>query len=237
MADQTDAPDPAPIKDRRSVPLGVLPRGFQTWLMGALALGIVLIVVLTGHREPPARPAIAPMTPAPPNTDRVRDYQDQLRTVEERMAREAQAAIAETPPPKPEVEAERQVKTPEDAIAAERRRREYESLFASNVVLSRRLETQRADAPTPPVAARPSSDRSSISIDDIADAVVRATMRTSTVPTSDATPVQTPQSEAAKSPTDSSRNERERTRRRERARSVPLARCIDYWRARSLIPC
>ena len=49
MAEQTGAPDPAPIKDRRSVPRGVLPRRFQTWLMAGLALGIVLIVMLTGH--------------------------------------------------------------------------------------------------------------------------------------------------------------------------------------------
>ena len=56
MAEQTDAPGPAPIKDHRVMPRGVLPRGFQTWLMAGLALGIVLIVLLTGHPEPPARP-------------------------------------------------------------------------------------------------------------------------------------------------------------------------------------
>jgi type IV secretion system protein TrbI len=209
MAEETGAPSPAPIKDRRDVPRGVLPRGFQTWLMAGLALGIVLIVLLTGHPEPPARPSAVPATPPPPNADRVRDYQDQLRTVEERMAREAQAAAAQPPPPRPEVQTERQVNAPEDAIATDRRRREYESLFASNVVVSRRPEAQRPDTtPTAPRPAQPPSDRPSPSIDDIADAVVRATMRTGTPGTSGATQVQTPQSGTAENQTDSSRPER-----------------------------
>jgi type IV secretory pathway VirB10-like protein len=195
MAEQTGTPEPAPIKDRRVVPRGVLPRGFQTWLMAGLALGIVLIVMLTGHREPPARPAAAPATPPAPNGDRVRDYQDQLRTLEERMAREAQAAAIQAPAPRPEVQMEPRTNAPEDPIVADRRRREYESLFASNVVLSRRPDAQRPDAPTAPRSTQPSSDQSAPSIDDIADAVVRATMRTSTTAPSGSSPtqLQTPQ--------------------------------------------
>ncbi len=203
MAEQTDAPDPAPIKDRRIVPRGVLPRGFQTWLMAGLALGIVLIVMLTGHREPPARPTSAPATPPAPNADRVRDYQDQLRTLEERMAREAQAAEVQAPAPRQELQMEPRTNAPEDPIAADRRRREYESLFASNVVLSRRPETQRPDAPTAPRSTQPSSDQSSPSIDDIADAVVRATMRTSSTATAGPTQLQTPQSGATEGRTES----------------------------------
>jgi type IV secretion system protein VirB10 len=206
MSEQTSAPGPAPIKDRREVPRGVLPRGFQTWLMAGLALGIVLIVLLTGHREPPARSTAGPAASPAPNADRVRDYQDQLRTVEERLAREAQAA-AQTLPPRPEVDMEPQMNAPEDPIAADRRRREYESLFASNVVLSRRPGTERPDAPTPLRGMLPSSDQSSPSIDDIADAVVRATMRTGTA-TSGPTPVQTPQSGATENRTESSRADR-----------------------------
>jgi type IV secretion system protein VirB10 len=178
------------------MPRGVVPRGFQTWLMAGLALGIVLIVMLTGHREPPARPAAALAAPPAPNADRVRDYQDQLRTLDERMAREARAAEVQTPPPRPEVEMEPRMNAPEDPIAADRRRREYESLFASNVVVSRRPEAQRSDAPTASRSTQLPSDQTSPSIDDIADAVVRATTRTSTTATSVPTPVQAPQSGA-----------------------------------------
>jgi type IV secretion system protein VirB10 len=62
---------------------------------------------------------------------------------------------------------------------AERKRREYESLFASNVVVSRRPEGQRPDAsrgaaPT----GQPVGDGARIpSIDEIADAAVRASAR------------------------------------------------------------
>ena len=31
----------APVTDRRPVPRGVLPRGMQTWLMVALAMGML----------------------------------------------------------------------------------------------------------------------------------------------------------------------------------------------------
>jgi type IV secretion system protein VirB10 len=109
--------------------------------------------------------------------------------VEARLAREAQAA-AEAPAPRTEVYTEPRANTPQDPIAADRRRREYESLFASNVVLSRRPEGQRPDASTAG-AGQPPPDRSSPSIDDIADAVVRATMRSGTTTTSSLPPVET----------------------------------------------
>ena len=59
-------------------------------------------------------------------------------------------------------------------IVADRRRREYESVFAGNVVLSRRPEAQRPDAgrltATAGSSATPPRDAASPSIDDIADA-------------------------------------------------------------------
>src|SRR5262249_13421139 len=39
MSDVVARPDVAPVTDRRPVPRGVLPRGMQTWLMVAIALG------------------------------------------------------------------------------------------------------------------------------------------------------------------------------------------------------
>ena len=206
MAEETEAPGPAPIKDHREVPRGVLPRRFQTWLMAGLALGIVLIVLLTGHPEPPARPTAAPAAPPAANADRVRDYQDQLRALDARMAQEAQAERSNTVAPQREVMAAPDAGRTEDPIAADRRRREYESLFASNVVLSRRPDAQRPDAPATPRSAQPSSGQPGSSIDDIADAVVRATMRTAT--TSGAAAGQTPQSGPADSRTDSSGDDR-----------------------------
>ena len=69
-----------------------------------------------------------------------------------------------------------------DPLMAERKRREYESLFASNVVMSRRPDGQRlADGARRPrhrhrAAIRPATALPTPpNIDDVADAVVRAT--------------------------------------------------------------
>src|SRR5262249_30478949 len=76
----------------------------------------------------------------------------------------------------------------EDPLVSERKRRDYESLFASNVVLSRRPESQRPDAgqlrTTTAVPARGLADPAAPppSIDDIADAAVRASMRATGAP-------------------------------------------------------
>ena len=43
-------------------PAGVLPRRVQTWVMAGLALLIVIVIVLTGNREPP-RPSMSFATP------------------------------------------------------------------------------------------------------------------------------------------------------------------------------
>src|SRR6185436_1987623 len=62
----------------------------------------------------------------------------------------------------------------------------YESLFASNVVLSRRPDSQRPDAgqsrSAPLASPRAATDPAMPSIDDIADAAVRASLRANGAP-------------------------------------------------------
>src|SRR2546425_6130649 len=179
------APGTAPVVDQRTTPRGVLPRRTQTWLMVGLAIGILSIIVLTGHPPSTSRPVTAQTTTTAlaPNPERLRDYQDRLRVLDERAGHQVigdsqPSAIA---PPMSDARAG----TPPSAgrLADDRRRRDYESLFASSVVMSRRPEGQRllidegarartmragqpSDMPAPPP-----------SIDDVADAVVRATTR------------------------------------------------------------
>ena len=50
MAEST--PGTTPVTDRRLPPRGVLPRHAQTWLMMALAIGILGIIVFTGDPAP-----------------------------------------------------------------------------------------------------------------------------------------------------------------------------------------
>src|SRR4051812_12831424 len=174
--------DVAPVTDRRPVPRGVLPRGMQTWLMVAIALGMLAVILFTGHAEPPARTTAVPTSAAPqPNTDRVRDYQDRLRILESRAAQEVRAdALAQQQPPALTHDDPPPVRS-EDPLVSERKRRDYESLFASNVVLSRRPESQRPDAgqlrTTMAAPTRGLADPAAPSIDDIADAAGRASVR------------------------------------------------------------
>jgi type IV secretion system protein TrbI len=170
----------APVTDRRSVPRGVLPRGTQTWLMAAVAFGMLLVIFVAGRPEP-APPAAATTSAIAPSPERVRDYQDRLRALDARAAQEAQAAAGAPSPPPPVAYAETSAPPPQDPIVTERRRREYESLFASNVVLSRRPENQRPDSgrassPMTPASTAPAAPANA-SIDDIADAALRATLR------------------------------------------------------------
>jgi hypothetical protein len=114
--------------------------------MAGLAVGVIGVILIAGRPEAPARPVMAvSTTPQAPNPDRVRDYQDRLRIMETRAAQEAQAATVLPPPTSPSAY-ENAAPPPEDPIVAERKRREYESLFASNVVLSHRAENERPDA-------------------------------------------------------------------------------------------
>ena len=161
----------------------MLPRGTQTWLMVGLAVGILGIIVFAGHPEPTARPAAA-ATPAAlaPQPDRLRDYQDRLRALDERAR---QQAATDPRPMIPQGAYEPSATTPAspDPLEADRKRREYESLFSSNVVMSRRPEAQqlattnaqpsglRAGASPSETAPAPSN------LDDVANAVVRATTR------------------------------------------------------------
>ena len=191
MADP--APGTAPVTDRRPAPRGVLPRHMQTWLMGGLALGVLAIIALTGQPEPtPRPPATGTAGPLAPNPDRLRDYQDRLRVFDERARQQAFAGPPPTAPRSayddPPVSG-----AAADPLDAERKRREYESLFSSNVVVSRRPDAQRLvpDGGTP---SRASSSRSADeglpappSIDDVADAVVRATTRYAPASTSPTT--------------------------------------------------
>ncbi len=181
MPDQPEAPVTTPVTDRRPVPPGVLPRGVQTWLMAGLAAAMLLIIVVTGRSDDPAPTRPAQTTPAPTSPDRVREYQDRLRMLEAQAALQAaETPVGEAPLP-PAFEDDAASAPHVDPVDAERRRREYDSLFASNVVLSRRPDAQGPDSG--PVASRRggesgvhAADQPS-SIEAIADAVVRATAR------------------------------------------------------------
>src|SRR5439155_8857049 len=95
-------PGTAAVTDHRVAPRGVLPRNTQTWLMVGLAVTIIGIIVFVGHPQPVARPglvtAAAPVAPSP---DRLREYQDRLRILDERARQQAvtDPLASKVPPP------------------------------------------------------------------------------------------------------------------------------------------
>src|SRR5262245_27447074 len=181
MAETPQAPaSPPTVTDNRPVPRGVLPRAVQTWIMAGIAVGMLAIMLLVGRSDPPVRTTSAPAAAQAPSADRVRDYPERLRAMEAQALREAQTAGVSPAPAITGFQEPPSAPAP-DPLQADRKRREYESLFASNVVLSRRPEQERPDVgrDARPVATTRGSDTAMPSIDDIADAAIRATARAS----------------------------------------------------------
>ena len=193
MSDPTvpraDASGVAPIITHRLTPPGVLPRRGQVWLMVGVAGGILAIILFTGNHDPaPARTVTAPNVVAlAPNPDQLRTYQRRLEAADTRP-QAPPTSLQELRPP-PTATDDRGVRDQgstraQDPIAEERRRREYESLFANNVVQSPTLAKTEPTRSASPRRTTPgmSGDLGAVppSLDDVAEAVVRAsTARTS----------------------------------------------------------
>lgn len=198
MSDPQTTTPTVPVVDQRPTPRGVLPRHVQTWVMAGIALVMVGIIVLTGRPDAVERTVTATTTPEPANPDRVRDFQDRLRIFDTRSALDAQAP----PPTSSPAVLYQQAPTggAEDPLAAERRRRDYESLFASNVVSSRRPDLLRPDAGTPDRAPMTASAAQDPSIDEIAEAVLRASARSGMTTVSAPPPAAAPAQPSAQRP-------------------------------------
>jgi type IV secretion system protein VirB10 len=130
---------PGAIRDRRTIPRGVLPRHVQMWLMVAIAVVIIAIILMTGQSQPTQRPSTAARPPEPSlvSPERVRSYEQALAA---EAARQQQALATEQ-----QAEARSRavagggaVRPSADPLTDEQRRLDYQSLFADNVALSRR---------------------------------------------------------------------------------------------------
>jgi type IV secretory pathway VirB10-like protein len=119
------------------------------WLMLGLAGVLLGIILLTGNPTPTDRPPNRP-TPLAVDTERVTGFQQQLALRERELARQM-AALEQQPAPttirptEPDNAASPPAR-PSDPLADERRRREYTSLFASNVALTTRADKSASTA-------------------------------------------------------------------------------------------
>jgi len=156
------------IQDKGPKPAGLLPKNIQSWLLVGLAVLMVLIMWLTGGKKPPVPAKGAPSAPAvlPPlevNEAKIVELQKRIEDLQREQA-VAQSALVQQVRTLPTVDPSGQMQPgqpqtygnppekPEDAIQAERKKRDYLSLFASNVALSYRKGTAVTHEETAPVA-------------------------------------------------------------------------------------
>ena len=154
---------PAQVQDKAQKPQGLLPKNVQSWLLIGLAFLMVAIMWLTGGKKPqsPAK-AASPTTlvqaPLEVNETKIAEMQNRIQDLQ-RQQLVAQTALTQqtrllgaSPQDSQQYQQESASGNPpdqraEDPIQAERKRRAYVSLFASNVAL-----TYRKTPPAPPAA-------------------------------------------------------------------------------------
>jgi type IV secretory pathway VirB10-like protein len=160
-----------PIQEKALKPSGLVPKNVQSWLLISLALLMVVIMWATGGKKPqPAIKTAATTVPAqaPPevNQTRINDLQNRIEELQ-RQELVAQNALAQQgrllgampqgsqPGQQPSASGNQPPERAEDAIQSEQKRRQYLSLFASNVALSYR----KSPAPAQPATeAEPGSN-------------------------------------------------------------------------------
>src|SRR5258705_6299659 len=89
------------IKDKAAKPAGLVPKNLQAFLIVGLALLMVIIMAITGHKRPVA-PSVAETTSAlsnlaPVNTQRVTDFQKAIEQTQKESAPQVEAALLEQP--------------------------------------------------------------------------------------------------------------------------------------------
>ena len=142
-----------PITEKSPKPPGLLPKNVQSWLLVSIALGMVLIMWLTGGKKPPATPKTGlPLTPvlAPieVNETKIAELQNRIQELqrEQLVAQSALAqqnrllgaAASDSVAAQPSYPSNASAEHVEDPIQVERKRRDYLSLFASNVAVTYR---------------------------------------------------------------------------------------------------
>jgi len=161
------------VQEKAPKPEGLLPKNVQSWLLAGLAFLMVAIMWLTGGKKPqPPRStpsAASPGAPLEVNETKIAELQNRIEELQ-RQQLVAQTALAQqthllggtqdAPPSQPTGAAAAGEEPHEDPIEAERKRRAYVSLFASNVALSyRKTPARSAEIETPaapaPLAAAP----------------------------------------------------------------------------------
>ncbi len=151
-----------PILDKAPQPAGLLPKNVQSWLIVGLAVLMLLIMWLTGGKRttPVSKASTAfGQTPAPAevNEAKITDLQGRIQQLQREQA-VAQSALAQSryggnpaanSPTSGSNASAGGGERAEDVIQAERKKREYLSLFASNVAVTYRKNPSTSGSSEP----------------------------------------------------------------------------------------
>src|SRR5271168_3353503 len=153
----------AEIQEKAPKPQGLLPKNVQSWLLVGLAFLMVAIMWLTGGKKPPTPSksalSVAPVqAPLEVNETKIAEMQNRIQDLQRQQLLAQSALVQQTralgplPQDSPESHpagavATGEQRSEEDPIQAERKRRAYVSLFASNVALSYRKTPGNSSSP------------------------------------------------------------------------------------------
>lgn len=161
---------PPSVENKATKPPGILPRHAQTWVLGGVAVTMVLVIGFSSNSQP-QRKLIAPSAPAvvDSNEARIQEYrarideQQQRLTAEKTRLAQTKAALALTATDGSRVDdvpaihanarsgtgyaPARPIREP-SWTEIEKEKREYQSLFSSNIALSHRTETNGGKTPS-----------------------------------------------------------------------------------------
>jgi type IV secretory pathway VirB10-like protein len=152
--------EPAQVQEKAPKPQGLLPKNVQSWLLISLAMLMILIMWLTGGKKPQTPTKVTSTVPveAPVEVNetkiaelqnRIQELQRQQLVAQSALAQQTRllGAPAQDPPPSQQggAGALSEQRT-QDPIQAERNKRAYMSLFASNVALTYRKPPASAQA-------------------------------------------------------------------------------------------
>ncbi|HEY4951712.1 MAG TPA: TrbI/VirB10 family protein [Candidatus Acidoferrales bacterium] len=160
---------PVEVQEKAPKPQGLLPKNVQSWLLIGLAFLMVAIMWLTGGKKPPtpaksSSAAVPVQAPLEVNETKINELQNRIEELQ-RQQLVAQSALAQQTrllgagpqdpqeAPQPGASGNPPEQRAEDPIQAERKRRAYVSLFASNVALTYRKAPPAAPEPETAPAA------------------------------------------------------------------------------------
>jgi type IV secretion system protein TrbI len=86
------------IKDKALKPSGLLPKNLQAFALVGLALAMVVIMAVTGHKRPSMKTVdekVAPLSPLPVNRGQVLDFRKGIEQSQQESAPQAEAALLE----------------------------------------------------------------------------------------------------------------------------------------------